>query len=83
MKLDDRTQALIAVDSAVGANRHSCLEHHVGRAREYGLPDDEIAEAIDAGKQVLKGAQEKMDRLAADLLGPTTVRPVAASCGCR
>ena len=83
MKLDYRTRALIAVGSAVGANCHSCLEYHVGRAREHGLPDEEIAEAIDAGKQVLKGAQEKMDRLAADLLGQTTVRPVAASCRCR
>jgi AhpD family alkylhydroperoxidase len=83
MRLDHRTQALIAVGSAVGAGCHSCLEDHVGRAREHRLPDDEIAEAIDAGRQVRKGAQEKMDRLAADLLGQTTGRPVAASCGCR
>lgn len=83
MKLDHRTRALIAVGSAVGANCHSCLEYHVGRAREDGVPNDEIAEAIDAGKQVRKGAQEKMDRLAADLLGHTSGKPVAASCGCR
>jgi len=83
MKLDHRTRALIAVGSAVGANCHSCLEHHVGRARERDLPDDEIAEAIGAGKQVLKGAQEKMDRLAADLLTQTSGKAVAASCGCR
>jgi AhpD family alkylhydroperoxidase len=83
MNLDHRTRALIAVGSAVGANCQSCLEAHVGRAREQGVPDDEIAEAIDACRQVRKGAQEKMDRLAADLLGQTTVKPVAASCGCR
>lgn len=83
MNLDHRTRALIAVGSAVGANCHSCLEYHVGRAREQGLPDDEIAEAIGASKQVRQGAQDKMDRLAADLLGQTSGKSVAASCGCR
>jgi AhpD family alkylhydroperoxidase len=83
MKLDQQTRALIAVGTAVGANCHSCLEYQVGRARERGLPDDEIAEAIEAGKQVRKGAQEKMDRLAADLLGETSGKPLAASCGCQ
>jgi len=83
MNLDHRTRALIAVGSAVGANCHSCLEYHVGRAREQGLPDDEIAAATEAGKQVRQGARDKMDGLAADLLGQTSGKPVAANCGCR
>ena len=64
MKLDDRIRELIAVGTAVGANCHSCLEYHFGKAREEGIPNDEIAESVEVGKLVRKGAQGKMDKLA-------------------
>ncbi len=82
MKLDNRTQELIAVGTSVGANCHACLKYHVGKARAQGVPDDEIAEAIEVGKRVRKGAQGKTDELANDLLGKTQGGPVAAGCGC-
>jgi AhpD family alkylhydroperoxidase len=85
MKLDDRIRELIAVGTSVGANCHSCLEYHFGKAREQGIPDDEIAEAIEVGKMVRKGAQGKMDKLATNLLREAQDSPVdasAAGCGC-
>lgn len=82
MKLDNRIRELIAVGTAVGANCHSCLEYHVARAREAGLPDEEIAEAIETGRTVRRGAQGKMDKLAMALLGKGQAEPAAAGCGC-
>jgi AhpD family alkylhydroperoxidase len=82
MKLDYRIRELIAVGSSVGANCHSCLEYHFGKAREQGIPDDEIAEAIEVGKLVRKGAQGKMDKLAIDLLHETEASPAKPSVGC-
>lgn len=82
MKLDNRIRELIAVGTSVGANCHSCLEWHVDKARAQGIPDDEIAEAIEAGKMVRKGAQGKMDKLAVDLLRQAQSAPAAAGCGC-
>jgi AhpD family alkylhydroperoxidase len=82
MKLDDRIRELIAVGSSVGANCHSCLEYHFGKAREQGIPNDEIAEAIEVGKLVRKGAQGKMDKLATDLLHETVKSPAGPSAGC-
>jgi AhpD family alkylhydroperoxidase len=82
MKLDYRIRELIAVGSSVGANCHSCLEYHFGRAREQGIPIDEITEAIEVGKMVRKGAQGKMDKLATDLLHATVDSPAAPSAGC-
>ena len=70
MKLDSQTRELIAVGTAVAANCHFCLKYHVGQAREQGIPQDEIAEAIEIGKDVRKTAQGKMDNLTMDLLGP-------------
>ena len=46
MKLDYRIRELIAVGTSVGANCHSCLEYHFGKAREQRVPDDEITETI-------------------------------------
>ena len=82
MKLDYRIRELIAVGASVGANCHSCLEYHFGKAREQGVPDDEIAEAIEVGKLVRKGAQGKMDKLAIDLLRETVGSPAEAPAGC-
>lgn len=81
MTLDFRIRALIAVGTAVGANCHACLEYHVGKAREQGIPDGEIADAIETGKMVRKGAQGKMDKLARDLLAIEGAS-AAAGCGC-
>jgi AhpD family alkylhydroperoxidase len=82
MKLDDRIRELIAVGSSVGANCHSCLEYHFGKAREQGIPNDEIAEAIEVGKLVRKGAQGKMDKLATALLHETEGSTASPSVGC-
>jgi AhpD family alkylhydroperoxidase len=86
MKLDPRIRELIALGTAVGANCHSCLEYHLAKARELGIPEDELAEAIEAGKLVRKGAQGKMDKLALELLRETQPVGEAAcaspDCGC-
>jgi AhpD family alkylhydroperoxidase len=82
MKLDYRIRELIAVGTSVGANCHSCLEYHFGKAREQGILDDEIAEAIEVGKLVRKGAQGKIDKLATDLLHETADSPAGPSGGC-
>ena len=86
MTLDHRTRELIAIGTAVGANCHSCLEYHVAKAREQPIAEDEIAEAIEVGKLVRKGAQGKMDKLALDLLRDTRPAGLAGCtdprCGC-
>jgi AhpD family alkylhydroperoxidase len=82
MKLDHRVRELIAVGTAVGANCHACLEYHVAKARDRGILEDEIAEAIDVGKAVRRGAQDKMDKLASDLMDRTRDALAPLGCGC-
>lgn len=83
MNLDHRTKELIAVGTWVGANCHVCLQCLVGKAREQGIPEDEIAEAIEVGKRVCLGAQGKIFNSATDLLGQTPDKPAAVGCGCK
>lgn len=67
MKLDPRVQALIAVGASVTANCQPCLQYHSAKAQEQGAGADEVAEAIEVGKTVRRGASAKMDRFAAGL----------------
>jgi AhpD family alkylhydroperoxidase len=84
MKLDDRIRGLIAVGTAIGANCHPCLRYHTGKARDLGIPQDEIAEAIEVGKLIRKGAQGSMDKFVNELLSENSASlpPAAAGCGC-
>jgi AhpD family alkylhydroperoxidase len=82
MKLDNRMRELIAVGTSLGANCHSCLEYHVGKARENGIAEDEIAEAIEIGKMVRRGAQGHMDKLAINLMGRQKTASPVGGAGC-
>ena len=84
MNLDTRIRELIAVGTAIGANCHNCLQHHAAKAREQGIPDHEIAEAIEVGRAVRKGAQGSMDKLANELLKErrAALPQATANCGC-
>ncbi len=84
MKLDDRTRALIAVGAAISANCQPCLQSTTAMARETGADPQEIAEAIETGRMVRKGAASKMDKFIATLNGsvPATASENTGGCGC-
>lgn len=76
MKLNDKIKELIAVGASITAGCQPCLEYHAGKALEAGADAEEIAEAIETGKLVRRGAASKMDRFTA-----TLGKPAAACCG--
>lgn len=41
-----REQELVALGAAMGSNCVSCIEHHVPVARDAGLTDAQVSEAI-------------------------------------
>lgn len=65
--LGPKIKELIAIGTAVGVHCEPCLDFHVREARELGISEDEILEAIKIGKQVERGAisnmQKKIDKL--------------------
>lgn len=67
MELENRIQALIAVGASVSANCLSCLQSSVTKALKSGADEQEIAEAIEVGKKVRRGAASKMDKFASEL----------------
>jgi AhpD family alkylhydroperoxidase len=84
MKLDKRTIRLIAVGASITANCQPCLEINLGEALKNGADRQEVAEAIEIGKLVRKGAASKMDKFAAALsdMAPAAAAAVDGGCDC-
>ena len=45
-QLSSRDRELVALGAAMGSNCVPCIEYHIPKAREAGLSDSEISEAI-------------------------------------
>jgi AhpD family alkylhydroperoxidase len=71
MKIDDKTKELVAIGASITANCQPCLQYHADQARRLGAANQEIAEAIEVGKQVRRGASAKMDAFSSKLAGAT------------
>ena len=48
MLLEQTEKELVAIGASVGAGCRPCIEHHVMAAREVGLSESELADAVDA-----------------------------------
>ena len=84
MKLNDRTIRLIAVGASISANCQPCLEANIAKALENGADKQEIAESIEVGKMVRKGAASKMDKFISIKYCATSSSATATTneCGC-
>ncbi|MHC1698071.1 MAG: carboxymuconolactone decarboxylase family protein [Geobacteraceae bacterium] len=66
--MDERTRELIAIGASVGAHCQPCLAWHLDKARELGIDDETIREAIEIGHMVEKGAMSAMRKFSAEML---------------
>ena len=84
MELTSQIQALIAVGAAVSTNCQPCLQATVALALESGVKEQEIAEAIEVGKRIRRGAASKMDKFTSELKPaiPFPIPEVDQECGC-
>lgn len=67
MKLSDKVKELVAVGASITANCQPCLQYHTDKALEFGADAGEVAEAIEMGKRVRKGASAKMDEFSSSV----------------
>ena len=59
--MDIKVKELVAIGASITANCKPCLEYHIAKARENGVDDQAIAEAVEVGKMVRKGSAGQMD----------------------
>ena len=80
--MDIKVKELIAIGASITANCKPCLQYHVTKARENGVDDQEISEAVAAGKMVRRGAASKMDQFTSTVLTDADASEQASEGGC-
>lgn len=78
--MDEKMKELVAVGASVGAHCQPCLSYHVAKAKELGIQDEEIREAIAVGHMVEKGAMSAMRQFAGEVFDAPATTAVAPSC---
>lgn len=76
--MDEKMKELIAVGASIGAHCQPCLTYHVAKAKEMGIEEDQIREAIAVGHMVEKGAMSAMGQFAEGIFDATAAE--AAGC---
>ena len=61
-------EELVAIGAAIASNCESCLEYHVDKARELGIPDQAMAAAVRTAVKVKDTPAREIRRLADELL---------------
>lgn len=80
--LDEITKELVAIGASITANCQPCLEYHTAKARELGVENEGILEAVKVGQQVRRGASAKMDRFAVKHITGQDEHVPLAGCEC-
>ena len=79
--MDDKIKELIAIGASVSAHCQPCLTYHVGKARELGISEEQIAETVQMGQMVAKGAERAMRQFAAEVVqSPSDVSAPSQCC---
>jgi len=67
--MDEKVAVLVAIGASVTANCKPCLEFHARKAREMGLREEELQDAIDVGLMVKKGSIDVMKGFVQKVMG--------------
>ena len=82
--LTDRERELVSIGAAMGSNCVPCMEYHVPAAREAGLSDAQIADAVRLADKVRQVPARKVLDVSLAMLGEKAAspggEPAAASC---
>lgn len=95
-EITEQVRELIALGAAIAASCEPCLKYHTKKAREVGLSDAQMREAIAVGRMVKDASAKNISALADKLIpepevetakvstccGPATAAPAAAAGGC-
>jgi AhpD family alkylhydroperoxidase len=72
MKLDDKTFKLIGLGASIAANCQPCTRYHIKAARDAGITNEEIDEAISIAAAVKKNASKFLADYSKKLLNSET-----------
>lgn len=79
--MNEHTKELIAIGASISAHCQPCLTHHVNKAKELGISDDQIDAAMDVGHMIEKGAMAAMRDFAKGVVDQPASNGSKSCCG--
>ncbi|NLF38911.1 carboxymuconolactone decarboxylase family protein [bacterium] len=76
--MNKQTKELIAVGASIAGHCQPCLAYHTVKAKEAGLTEAEIREAMEVGRMVEQGAMSAMREFSKTVFGT----PAESAAGC-
>jgi 4-carboxymuconolactone decarboxylase len=80
--LNSRERELVALGAALASNCVPCIEYHIQEARNTGLSDAEIEEAINFADKIKQVPADKVRKAASRLLSTPESGPITAPSAC-
>jgi 4-carboxymuconolactone decarboxylase len=71
MALEQKDKELAAIGASIGALCRPCIEHHIPAARDAGLTEPELAQAVEIAEATHRTATELLLRRSHELLHAT------------
>jgi 4-carboxymuconolactone decarboxylase len=81
-ELTDRERELVAIGASIGSNCVPCIAFHVGQAKEAGLSDEQIEQAIALSEEIRTVPANLVVNTARAHLGAEPRENPAADDGC-
>ncbi len=78
MALEEKDKELAAIGASIGALCRPCIEHHIPAARQAGLTEPELAQAVEAAQATHRIAAGLLFRRSRELLSGEAPAGVAA-----
>ena len=66
--MDPKTKELVAIAASVAGRCQPCFRHHLTKAGELGIGEDDIREAVDLAERIGNAGGQRMDDFVKDLL---------------
>jgi AhpD family alkylhydroperoxidase len=68
MIMDQKTREISAIATSVAAHCQPCLKFHYGKAKELGIPKEDIVQIIELALKISDKGDEYMSKFADDVL---------------
>jgi AhpD family alkylhydroperoxidase len=66
--MDPKTEELVAIAASVAGRRQPCFRHHLMKAKELEIDEEDIQEAVDFAQRIGNAGGQRMDEFVENLL---------------
>lgn len=66
--MDQKTREISAIAASVAAHCQPCLRYHYGKAKELGVPQEEIVQIIELALKISDKGDEYMSKFAEEVV---------------